>query len=310
MKYGYYIRAAYKYPAIRDLAVRAERYGFDSVHVNDHLIGFDPERKQPYLEAIALMSAIAAMTQQVKIGHIVLANSYRNPALTAKIISSIDHISDGRALCWVGAGWYKEEYEAYGYPFPSAKQRVDELEESLIIFKKLFTETVTNFHGQFWILKNCKNFPKPIQQPWPPIVIGASKKRLTTIACRDADGINLPDSSISILKTRIRFITSQLEKYNRDPEQFEISTFNDITLIKTQDELDAIVDQKIQQAKRQNEDRTKEQILQNSFIGYVNDVIDKMREMEECNVKRMVIQVHGSPSIKDPLQLFHDKIMR
>jgi len=85
---------------------------------------------------------------------------------------------------------------------------------------------------------------------------------------------------------------------------------NDITLVKTQDELDAIIDQKIQQAKRQNERPTKEQILQNSFIGYVNDIKDKMKEMEECNVKRMVIQVYGSPSIKDPLQLFHDKIMR
>jgi len=188
MKFGYNIRTAQTYPEIRDLALLAEKYGFDSVHASDHLIGFDQERKQAYLEAMVLMGAIAAETKRVKVGHVVLANSFRNPALTAKIVSAIDNISNGRALLWIGTGWYEEEYRAYGYPFPSAKQRVDELEESLIIFKRLFTEEVTNFEGNFWRLENCRNFPKPIQKPWPQIVIGAIKDSLTTIACREADG--------------------------------------------------------------------------------------------------------------------------
>jgi alkanesulfonate monooxygenase SsuD/methylene tetrahydromethanopterin reductase-like flavin-dependent oxidoreductase (luciferase family) len=309
MKYGYNIRAVNSYPEIKALALRAEEYGFDSVHVPDHLIGFDPERRQPFLEAIALMSAIAVETQKVKIGHVVIANSFRNPALTAKIISSLDNISNGRALLWVGAGWYEEEYKAYGYPFPSAKERVDHLEESLTIFKKLFTEDVTNFEGKFWKLENCKNFPKPIQKPWPQIVIGGRQNRIVTIACREADGINLSFQGLNELEERTRFIASKLKKYNRDSEKFEISGFNLITLVNNEEELNEAVRQMIERAKQENEELSREQILTNRFIGYVEDVKTKIKRAEDLGVRKMVINVRGSPSIKDPVKLFHDELM-
>lgn len=309
MKYGYNIRAVQSYPEIRALALRAEEYGFDSVHVPDHLIGFDPERKQPFLEAISLMSAIAVETQKVKIGHVVLANSFRNPALTAKIISSLDNISNGRALLWIGAGWYEEEYKAYGYHFPLAKERVDRLEESLTIFKKLFTEDVTNFEGKFWKLENCKNFPKPIQKPWPQIVIGGRQDRLVTVACREADGINLSHHGLDELEERVRFIASKLKKYNRNPEKFEISAFNLITLVNNEEELNEAIRQMIERAKRENEELSREQILRNSFIGYVEDVKVKIKRAEDLGVRKMVIVVRGGLSVKDPVKLFHDELM-
>ncbi|MCG3221444.1 MAG: LLM class flavin-dependent oxidoreductase, partial [Candidatus Heimdallarchaeota archaeon] len=165
MKFGYYVRSELNYPEIRDLTLRVEKMGFDSAHVNDHLIGFDEkqEKKEPYLEALMLMSALAAETKTIKLGHIVLCNSFRNPAYLAKSISTLDNISNGRALLWLGAGWYEEEYKAYGYPFPTPKRRVDELEESLTIIKKLFTEDSTDFEGQIWKLENNRNYPKPVQ---------------------------------------------------------------------------------------------------------------------------------------------------
>jgi alkanesulfonate monooxygenase SsuD/methylene tetrahydromethanopterin reductase-like flavin-dependent oxidoreductase (luciferase family) len=310
MKYGYDIRTAHTYPEIRDFALVAEKYGFDSVHVTDHIIGFDPERKQPQLEAISLMSAIAVETRRVKLGHVVLANSFRNPALTAKIVSTIDNISNGRAMLWIGAGWYEEEYRAYGYPFPSAKQRVDELEESLTIFKKLFTEEVTNFKGKFWKLENCRNFPKPIQKPWPQIVVGGTKDRLTTIACREADGINIPHRGVNELRDRVDFIVSKLRRYGRTPEEFEISTFNVITLVNSEEELNTTIDQMIRRAKEENEELTRKEILSESFVGYIDEVKQKIKRIEELGVKKMVVIVRGSPSIQDPLKLFHDKIMQ
>jgi alkanesulfonate monooxygenase SsuD/methylene tetrahydromethanopterin reductase-like flavin-dependent oxidoreductase (luciferase family) len=310
MKYGYNIRTPHTYPEIRDLALLAEKYGFDSVHVTDHIIGFDPERKQPQLEAMTLMSAIAVETTRVKVGHVVLANSFRNPALTAKIVSTIDNISNGRAMLWIGAGWYEEEYKAYGYAFPSAKQRVDELEESLTIFKRLFTEEMTNFKGKFWKLENCRNFPKPIQKPWPQIVIGGTGDRLTTIACREADGINIPHRGVNELRKRVDFIVSKLRKYGRNLEEFEISTFNVITIVNSEEELNTTIDQMIQRAKEDNEELTRDAILSESFVGYIGDVKQKIKRVEELGVKKMVVMVHGSPSIQDPLKLFHDKIMQ
>lgn len=309
MKYGYNIRAVHSYPDIKALALKAEEYGFDSVHVPDHLVGFDPERKQPFLEAVALMSAIAVETRKVKIGHVVLCNSFRNPALTAKIIATVDNISNGRGLLWVGTGWYEEEYKAYGYPFPSAKQRVDELEESLTIFKKLFTEDVTNFEGRFWKLQDCKNFPKPVQKPWPQIVVGGKQNRLVTIACREADGVNLPHHGLDEMEERTRFIASKLRKYNRNPDRFEISAFNLITLVNNEEELNTAVRQMIERAKKEEEELSREQILKNHFIGYVEDVKEKIRQAEDLGVKKMVITVRGGASVQDPLKLFHDKLM-
>jgi len=190
MKFGYYVRSVFNYPEIRDLTLKVEKLGFDSVHVNDHLIHGEL-KKDPYLEAMMLMSALAAETSKIKLGHLVLCNSFRNPAYLAKMVCTLDNISNGRALFWLGAGWYEDEYKGYGYPFPSAKQRVDELEESLIIYKKLFTERISNFEGKFWKLDKNINIPKPIQKPYPQLVLGTSGKRMIDIACREADGINL-----------------------------------------------------------------------------------------------------------------------
>ena len=96
MKFGYYVRTVHEYPEIRDLTVRAEQMGFESAHVNDHLIGFDEkqDKREPYLEALMLMSSLAVETKKIKLGHIVLCNSFRNPAYLAKMISTLDHISE------------------------------------------------------------------------------------------------------------------------------------------------------------------------------------------------------------------------
>ena len=167
MKYGYFVRSVLSYPEIRDLTLKVERLGFESAHVTDHFFN-------NFLEAMMLTSALAVETSKIKLGLVVLCNSFRNPAYLAKMISTLDVISNGRALMWLGAGWYEEEYKAYGYPFPTPKRRVDELEESLTIYKKMFTEDVTDFDGKFWKLERNRNFPKPIQKPYPQIVLGTS----------------------------------------------------------------------------------------------------------------------------------------
>ncbi|MFW9878402.1 MAG: LLM class flavin-dependent oxidoreductase [Candidatus Thorarchaeota archaeon] len=300
MIYGYYIRTVLKYNEIRDLTLIVENLGFDSVHINDHLIGFDPakDKKEPYLEAIMLLTALAVETQKVKLGNIVICNSYRKPTYLAKMISTLDNISGGRALLWLGAGWYKEEYEAYGYPFPSSKQRVDELEESLIIYKKMFTEDVTDFEGRFWKLVRNRNFPKPIQKPYPQIVLGTSGMRMTDIACREADGINIPLRNIEEIKARILIVNEHLKRYNRDPNDFEISLFTTIALVNTQEELEAL--------------RKKKKILKrnvkNLFIGTVEDVKEKIFEVENAGVNKMVISIEDT-RIEEPLTLFKKEFM-
>ena len=292
---------------MRDQALLADEYGFDSVHIDDHFYSFEPDYRHDYLDALVVMSAIAVETSRVKLGYSVLCNSYRNPALLAKMITSIDHISRGRALLWIGAGWREEEYEAYGYLFPSAKKRVDQYEEAITIFKKLFTEEETNFDGKFWKLVKCLNFPKPIQKPYPQIVVGSQGVRMQTIACREADGVNMFEKGEEDLKKSVSFINEKLKKFGRDPSKFEISLQSSITLVVDEKEKDSIINEIIKREKDQK--LTKEKVLENRFIGTADEIKERMRKLEQIGIKKLVTHVGGSPQIKDSLKLFNEEIL-
>ncbi len=310
MRFGYYVRSVHNYPEIKELTLKAEKLGFESAHVNDHLIGFDEkiEKKEPYLEALMLMSALAAVTEKIKLGHIVLCNSFRNPAYLAKMISTLDNISNGRALLWLGSGWYEEEYLAYGYTFPTPKRRVDELEESLQIYKKMFTEENTDFEGNIWKLVNNRNYPKPIQKPYPQIVLGTTGKRMTTIACREADGINLPYTRPDDIPEKIKLIETKLKEFDRDLSEFEISLFTSVNIVDSQDELDVVVEKIIGRYKEE-EKPTKEEVIRNHLVGFPEDIKEKIVKLEEMGVDKMVISIRDSDSLEDPLKVFHEKIM-
>ena len=313
MKFGYFVRSTvFTYPEIRDLSIKVDNLGFDSVHVNDHFLGMDArqDRREPMLEAIMLLTALAVETKKVKLGQIVLCNSFRNPAYLAKMISTLDNISNGRALLWIGAGWFKEEYKAYSYPFPTPKRRVDEFEESLTIYKKIFTEEVTNFKGKFWTLRKHRNFPKPLQKPYPQIVVGTTGKRMIDIACKKADGINLDlwySPNIEGLPPRISYINERLRKYNRDPSEFEISLFTAITVVNSQKKLDDLVEtiiKRVPEAKKP----TKENILKNQYIGFPEDIKEKMTRVENMGIKKIVTWIRRS-DFEDPIEIFGKKIM-
>ncbi len=306
MKYGLLVRR-FSYQEMRDQALLAEKFGFDSVHIDDHFYSFEPDYRHDYFDALVVMSAIAVETSRVKLGYSVLCNSYRNPALLAKMITSIDHLSQGRALLWIGAGWREEEYKAYGYPFPSAKERVDQYEEAITIFKKLFTEEETNFKGKFWKLEKCLNFPKPVQKPYPQIVVGSQGIRMQTIACREADGINMFEKGEEDLKKSVSFINKRLKKFRRDPSKFEISLQSSITLVKNDKEKDNIIDEILKGNK--DEKLTKEKILEERLIGTTDEMRQRMRKLEQIGIKKLVTHVGGSPQVKDPLKLFYEEIL-
>lgn len=292
MKYGYFVRSVLSYPEIRDLTLKVERLGFDSAHINDHF-------SINFLEAMMLTSALAVDTSKIKLGHIVLCNSFRNPAYLAKMVCTLDNISNGRALFWLGAGWHETEYKGYGYPFPSAKQRVDELEESLIIYKKLFTERKSDFEGKFWKLEKNRNFPKSIQKPYPQLVLGTSGKRMMDIACREADGINFNDVKPDKLPEYINQVKSNLKKYNRDISEFEISYCSTVTLLDNQQEMEKLM--------------VKDNVFGNQYIGFPDDVKEEMDNLEEMGIDKMIFWDINKPVraelIKDPIETFVNKVM-
>ena len=293
MKFGSLLLLSRKYERIKSYVLKLEELGYDSVHAPDHLIG-QQYVEEPWLEAISIISALAEATSTIKLSFAVLCNSFRNPAYLAKIICTLDHISNGRMLMWVGAGWNKREYRQYGFPFPKGHVRVDQLEEALTIFKKMFTEDKFTFEGKFWTLKKILNYPKPIQKPYPQIVLGTTGLRMTDIACREADGINIMFAfQMKDIPERISLIKENLKKYNRDPSEFEISILYPITLVKTQEELE----------KFSERERT------NAFIGFPEDIKERFAVLEDLGVKKILTVAVTSPDFEDPLKVFAEKVM-
>jgi F420-dependent oxidoreductase-like protein len=205
-----------------DRAEMAERLGYHSFWLVDHFwtIGMPDV---DLLEAVTMMSAIAARTERVRIGTLVLCNSFRNPALLAKSLTTIDHISNGRLEVGLGAGWMEQEYRAYGYEFPSVGTRLRQLEEGLQILKAMFTESRANFKGHYYTVTDAPNNPKPVQKPHPPIMIGgAGEKVMLRLVAKYADRWNCPAGYRDFKKT-LGVLHEHCRAVGRDPKDITVS---------------------------------------------------------------------------------------
>ena len=184
--------AGWSYLEIRDVAQRAETSGFDSFWVSDHFFGGTggtPDRN--CLEAWTLLAALARDTTKIRLGVLVAAVQYRNPALQAKMAAGVDHISGGRLEFGIGAGWKEEEYRAYGYDFPPAGERVEQLRDGLEITRRLWQDDRATYHGKHYRVDGAVCAPKPTQRPGPPIWIGGAGPRVMRLAARYANGFDL-----------------------------------------------------------------------------------------------------------------------
>jgi len=181
------------YNAMTTMARRAEELGFYSVSIDDHFFmrGLMAEPTSPHLECYSALAAVAAVTKTVRLAPMVTSMSYRNPALLAKMIATLDNISGGRFIAGLGAGWFKEEYVAYNYPYPSNAERIEQFADGIKVLKSMWTEDEPSYHGRFHSVEKAYCYPKPIQKPYPPIMIGGGGKKILKIAAEEADILNL-----------------------------------------------------------------------------------------------------------------------
>jgi F420-dependent oxidoreductase-like protein len=172
-----------------------EALGFDGLFLVDHFYGlFDV--MHPTHEAYTMLAALAPFTQSLRLGVLVCGNTYRNPAFLLKQAVTVDHISGGRVDFGVGAGWTEREHEAYGWPYPSARERVDRFAEALEIWDRLQQDERTTYEGQHYQIVDAPFEPKPLQRPRMPLLIGGSGPRMLRLAARHADiwnAVGTPD---------------------------------------------------------------------------------------------------------------------
>jgi F420-dependent oxidoreductase-like protein len=201
-------------------AVKVEKLEYHSIWLTDHFWNRGvPEAD--VLECTSAMSALGVATGQLRIGSLVICNSFRNPGLLAKVLATIDNLSNGRVEIGLGAGWMEEEYRAYGYEFPPTGARLRQLEEGIQIIKSLMTEKRVTFEGRYYKLAEAYCNPKPVQKPHPPITIGGSgEKVMLRIVAKHADRWNCPagyrnfDQKLDVLKQHCRAVGRNIDEIN------------------------------------------------------------------------------------------------
>jgi F420-dependent oxidoreductase-like protein len=219
-------------------AQAAERSGFDSVWVMDHFwqlpaLGGPDE---PILEAYTLLGALAARTARVRLGTLVTGVTYRNPALLAKMVTTLDVISKGRAILGIGAGWYEPEHEGYGFGFPGARERLDRLEEAVRICRALFRDEQPSFEGRYYRISDAWNVPRPAQAGGPPIMIGGGGERRTLrLVAQHADMCNVTGGPAT-LAHKLDVLRRHCNDVGRDPAEITTSRLGTLVLTPDADE--------------------------------------------------------------------------
>ena len=223
------------------MAVQAEESGFDTVFVMDHFYQL-PMLGPPdwnMFEAYTLLGAIAARTRRARLGTLVTGNTYRNPALLGKIVTSLDVISGGRALLGVGTGWFEEEHTAMGFRFGTLKERFDRFEEALAILVPMLRDERPTFSGKHYTVKDLINRPAPVQAGGIPIMIGgAGEKKTLRLVAEHADESNLP-CSLDEVPQKLVALERHCEAVGRDRDTITVTVLFSLIVGQTTKEAEA-----------------------------------------------------------------------
>ena len=223
---------------VADIAVTAEQAGFDSIWVMDHFYQIPNvgQRTEPMLESYTLLSGIAARTSRAVLGTMVTGVTYRNPALLAKLVTTLDIVSSGRAILGIGAAWNEDEHRGYGFDFPSAGERLGRLEEAVQICRGMFTQEEFTFQGRFYRTNGALNFPRPVRPGGIPILIGGSGERRTLrLVATYADACNL-FGDVATIRHKLEVLQRHCKEVGRDPSEITKTRLGTLVIAGTQAE--------------------------------------------------------------------------
>jgi F420-dependent oxidoreductase-like protein len=207
-----------QYEAMSAVAKEAEKDGYDSVWLYDHVHTVPTPTQEPTFECWVSTAALARDTTNIRIGQLVTCNNYRSPALLAKMASSVDALSHGRLIFGLGAGWYQEEYEAYGYDYPDDPTRLKMLGEALQVIHALWQDKdFANFEGKYYRLKNAINRPKGVQKPHIPIMVGGGGEKVTLkLVAKYADACNFEGFDPELYRHKYEVLRGHCETVGRN----------------------------------------------------------------------------------------------
>lgn len=231
-------------PALVAVARAAEDVGFSSLWVMDHLLQIPSMGRawDPMLEGWTTISHLAGATSTIDLGLLVGGITYRNPALVGKMVATLDVLSGGRARCGLGAAWYEREHHAYGFDFPPLGERYAMLEDALELLPVLWGPGTKAWKGRTIELTETGCYPRPLQDPHPPILVGGvGEKRTLKLVAQHAQACNLP-GDVDLVRRKLAVLHAHCADVGRDPDEIEVTQLGDVVVGATRDEVAATVD--------------------------------------------------------------------
>jgi F420-dependent oxidoreductase-like protein len=277
-------------------AIELESLGFDSLWLNDHLYGI-PASSIPILEAWTTLCAVGAITSKVELGLLVSPPGFRNPALHAKMAATLDHITGGRVIVGLGAGWFAQEFEGYGFAFPPTRERLGQLREAVTIMKRMWTEEAPSFHGKHFRIDSVICEPRPKRRP-PILIGGGGEKVLLRIAAEHADIWNNLAVHQAALPAKIEVLRRHCRDVGRD---FSSMTLSQQTLVVNDGS------QKMQKATGLYGGHLGD-IEGAGIWGSPEQVIERIRRHLDLGVRQFVIEFFGR-DIREPARLFAERVL-
>jgi F420-dependent oxidoreductase-like protein len=294
MQFGFWPNASQAWPDILEGAAHAERTGFDGVWIADHFLPLTEDTSGPVHECWALLAGLAVAVPRVRLGSLVVGNTYRHPAVLAKQAASVDHLSGGRLVLGLGAGWQENEHVAYGIEYPSVKARLDRLEEACAVITSLLRQDRSTSEGAYYRLQDAPLAPKPVGS-LPLLVGGGGEQRTLRIAARYADEWNTwgtPD----LLAHKGAVLERHCADVGRDPATIRHSA--NALLFLSEDESWL--------APRRDRD-----VGRPTIVGTPAEVIDIVAAYAEAGVDELIIPDFnlGPPSRRrDTMELFMNEV--
>jgi F420-dependent oxidoreductase-like protein len=280
------------YEAMTRVAQVAEEVGFDSIWLFDHFHTVPTPTQEPTFECWTSTAALARDTKRVRIGQMVTCNGYRNPALLAKMASTVDVLSHGRLDFGIGAGWYKHEYEAYGYDYPDAPTRLRYLREAVQVIREMWTSEEAVFEGKYYQVRGAINQPKGVQQPHIPLVIGGKGEQVTLkLVAQYGDACNISSQDNGELKRKFEVLKQHCAAVGRDYKEIRRTVFYNTSIAATDDAA-------LQQAEQAFGWLVADGRLREcGLVGTPATIRQRLREIEEAGAQEVIIHLQDAAQL-------------
>jgi len=271
------------YETMTRVAQEADTLGYHSIWLYDHFHTVPVPTQEVTFECWTSTAALARDTKRVRIGQMVTCNNYRNPALLAKMASTVDTLAHGRLDFGIGAGWHKEEYVAYGYQFPETRERLERLREAVQIILAMWTQEEANFEGTYYSVRGAINQPKGVQKPHIPLLIGGGGEKVTLrLVAQYADACNI-GGDIPTIKHKLGVLKQHCEQLGRDYESIRRTTLIDDCVIA---ETEAEVLARLTPQQRNN----LEALRQKWLIGTPEQIRERLAEYKEAGIQELIVR--------------------